>query len=54
MDFIAFLKSRYGNYNKAENLPAIENEAFFGMWHDHHEMEDSSDWVKNIREKEWG
>ena len=29
------------------------NPVGFGMWKDREEMEDSAQWVRNLREKEW-
>ncbi len=36
-----------------EELPPIKEEPFIGMWSDRKDMENSSKWLKNIREKEW-
>jgi hypothetical protein len=36
-----------------EELSPIKEEPFIGMWSDRKDMENSSKWVKNIREKEW-
>lgn len=32
---------------------AISTAAFFGMWTDHTDLEDSSDWVRKVRRNEW-
>ncbi len=55
IDFIAFMKLRYGNaFEKSNNnLPEIENEAFIGMWCNRDDMDDSRDWVRNLRMNEW-
>lgn len=53
IDFIDFLKQRYGNAPK-NKLSAIENESFIGMWKNRSDMADSSVWVRNLRQKEWG
>ena len=34
-------------------LTPLKEEPFIGMWSDRKDMENSSKWVKNIREKEW-
>ena len=49
IDFIAFIKLRYGNTSEKsnENLPDIENEPFIGMWRNRDDMDDSRDWVRN-------
>ncbi|VXD21823.1 conserved hypothetical protein [Planktothrix serta PCC 8927] len=36
-----------------EELTPLKKEPFIGMWSDKKDMENSSKWVKNIREKEW-
>lgn len=55
IDFIAFLKQRYIQHSLPKNkLPAIESEPFIGMWKDRADMLDSSTWVRNLRQKEWG
>jgi hypothetical protein len=36
-----------------EVLTPLKEEPFIGMWSDRKDMENSSKWVKNIREKEW-
>ena len=55
-DFISFLESRY----KAATAKVMKNkatrlsdEAFFGMWSDRQDMEDSSAWVRKLRKEEW-
>ena len=57
IDFIAFLKLRYGEFtvqNDTKSLSAIENEPFVGMWQSRSDMDDSSAWVRSLRQKEWG
>jgi hypothetical protein len=54
-DFIASLQNRYKK-SKPENQPKrtdITKEKFIGMWLDREEMNDSSAWVRNLREREW-
>ncbi len=31
----------------------LEDEPFVGMWKDREDMEDSSQWVRQIRQQEW-
>ena len=31
----------------------LEDEPFVGMWKDREDMEDSSQWVRHIRQQEW-
>lgn len=51
-DFIAFLSSRV-----RQEIPAastlLEEESFVGIWTDRDELQDSSAWVRSIREQEW-
>jgi hypothetical protein len=55
IDFIAFMKLRYGNASEKgnNNLSDIENEPFIGMWRNRDDMDDSRDWVRNLRMNEW-
>ena len=57
IDFVAFLKLRYGqsiSQINTDNLSSIEDEPFIGMWQDRSDMIDSTAWVRNLRQKEWG
>ena len=55
MDFIEFITRRY------KKIPAkdkrrkakLTEEAFVGMWRDRQDMEDSSEWVRGVRKREW-
>jgi len=54
-DFIAFLRSRYKQFTPVQKagLTDLGNEAFIGMWRDRVDMEDSSQWVRDVRRREW-
>lgn len=56
-DFITFLKSRYPA-NKPTNKKSLRQplaqEAFIGMWRNRQDMQDSTQWVRDLRRKEWG
>ena len=52
-DFLAFLKERYGSRSDAPK-PIDLNQPFVGMWADREDMEDSTAWVRHLRETEWG
>jgi len=59
LDFIEFLKYRYTQntqheFHKKKSLKSIEDEPFVGMWKDRSDMKDSSSWVRNLRQNEWG
>ena len=34
-------------------LTPLKEEPFIGMWSERKDLEDSSQWVKNLREQEW-
>lgn len=55
-DFIAFLRQRYQPSLLAETALTsdLKTEGFFGMWRDREDMQDSTAWVRNVREKHWG
>ena len=36
-----------------EDPPEHFNPVGFGMWKDREEMDDSAQWVRNLREREW-
>lgn len=55
-DFIAFLRTRYKqarSNKKVKSAGNLTDEAFIGIWRDRPDMEDSSAWVRNLREREW-
>ena len=54
-DFIPFLRERYKDA-RPKNAPTSElkSEAFVGMWRDREDMRDSSSWVRNVRQSQWG
>ncbi len=35
------------------SLSNIQDEPFVGMWKDREDMEDSSEWVHQVRQQEW-
>ena len=53
-DFVTFLRERYKN-SQSNNTPVsdLESEAFVGMWRDREDMNDSSAWVRKLRETHW-
>ena len=54
-DFVAFLKTRYpvGKSGRKAKRTKIADEPFIGMWRDREDMQDSSAWVRRLRESEW-
>ena len=55
-DFITFLRLRYVSDKKVETKKKkkLSEEPFIGMWQDRQDMADSSGWVRNLRQQEWG
>jgi hypothetical protein len=55
LDFVAFLRMRYEIKRVEPEAAAerLEGEAFVGMWRDRHDMEDSTRWVRNSRNRDW-
>ena len=54
-DLISFLRERYkGSQPPIPPASDLETEAFVGMWRDRADMNDSSAWVRNVRETHWG
>lgn len=54
-DFVAFLKTRYLFSPAAEGKrsASMTDEPFIGMWKDREDMQESSAWVRRLREREW-
>jgi hypothetical protein len=38
---------------KEINLSNLQDEPFVGMWKDREDMEDSNQWVRQVRQQEW-
>jgi hypothetical protein len=55
IDFISFLPTRYAStqVSKTAERTRLASELFIGMWRDRKDLQDSSAWVQNIREREW-
>ena len=53
-DFVDFLYDRYakGETKKSEKKSILES-SFFGKWKDREDMQDSTDWVRKVRESQW-
>ncbi len=54
-DLIVFLRARYGPGRPNGNATMLDlaEEGFVGMWRDREDMQDSSAWVRDAREREW-
>lgn len=55
MHFIEFLKTRYSSVktSKVSNPGSVESEPFIGMWLGREDMQESSEWVRDLRQKDW-
>ena len=55
-DFIEFIKVRYPQKHptKKTTRNKIIQEPFIGIWEGRNDMNDSSQWVNNLRKTEWG
>ena len=54
-DFIAFLRKRDRRSDPTEKHESsdLDKDSFIGMWRDREDMQDSSTWVRKVREHEW-
>ena len=54
-DFIAFLRARYARSrpDKKSKQTKLTDEAFIGMWRDRQDLNESTAWVRALREREW-
>jgi hypothetical protein len=54
-DFIARLRERYRRSQAIEKPEdsGLDRDGFIGMWQDREDMQDSSEWVRTVREREW-
>jgi hypothetical protein len=55
VDLIEFLRSRYQSRDPKGTAMGLNlaEENFVGMWRDREDMQDSSAWVRDAREREW-
>ncbi len=55
VDLIEFLRVRYQSDrpNGKATISDIAEESFVGMWSDREDMQDSTAWVRGVREREW-
>ncbi len=54
-DFITFLRTRYAplRVSKTTKRTKLADEPFIGMWRNRKDLQDSSAWVRSIRQSEW-
>ena len=55
-EIVSALRQRYVNKQSASQPEPVNllAEPFIGMWKDREETADSVEWVRNLREQEWG
>lgn len=55
LDFIQFLRKRYKQTQAKEQRrkTQLAEETFVGIWRDRQDMEESSEWVRGVRRREW-
>jgi hypothetical protein len=55
IDFIAWLHARYtsSGMRQSAKRTKLASEPFIGMWRDREDLQDSSAWVRSVREREW-
>lgn len=55
IELIASLHQRYGSSKATNNQSSVEltEEGFIGMWRDRDDLQDSTTWLRNNREREW-
>lgn len=51
--FIAGLREHYARQSPGHSQLDFNNLAFFGIWRDRVDMQDSSKWLRQLREREW-
>lgn len=55
LNFIAFLQQTYAPAIAKPQKTEIDwtNDPFIGMWQERQDMDDSTTWVRNVRNSEW-
>jgi len=55
IDFIAFLKTRYPVTQPVRKTRRtnLADEPFIGMWRARDDMQDSTAWLRSLRQREW-
>ncbi len=55
IEFMTFLHTRYAPEESAKlKTPNLRDEPFVGLWKDRKEMQDSTVYVRKLRQQEWG
>lgn len=54
VDFVTLIKQQYQeNLDSQKPSFSLDDQPFVGMWKDRPEMQNSSEWVRQIRKKQW-
>ena len=54
IDLIAFLKTRFEKDRMVkQDTTKLTDESFIGMWQNREDMQDSAEWVRSVRKREW-
>lgn len=55
VDFVAFLRARYSSMptTRKAKRTKLANEPFIGMWRTRKDLQDSTAWVRSLRQREW-
>lgn len=53
IDFIAYLKAREQVESITNSEMTWESDPFFGIWSDRTDMQDSTEWVRQLRQDQW-
>jgi hypothetical protein len=55
IDFVAFLRASYSSASttKKGKQTKLVNEPFIGMWRTRKDLQDSTAWVRSLRQHEW-
>ena len=55
IDYIAFLRTKNNAVQASQNAQKhLQEEPFVGMWQDYEVLADSTTWVRESRQQEWG
>ncbi|NES24009.1 MAG: DUF2281 domain-containing protein [Symploca sp. SIO3E6] len=54
IDFVRLLRQRYQTSKTASPQPlSFDDQPFVGMWSDRTDMQDSTAWVRKMRQQQW-
>ena len=55
LDLVVLLKARYRSAPASKSVKRVKlaKEPFIGMWRDRKDMQDSTAWVRKLRQRQW-